>query len=88
MAEEVAGKVSAEEEKEYAIEKIRKIAAWSNYQDEHVNFRFNSISEIEKAYDVMMKLEGSEFLDELDEDDEDDLALMEAINTALGRKFF
>lgn len=78
----------AEEDKEYAIEKLRRIASWSNYQNESVNFQLKSITEIEKVFDAVEKLDGSEFIDNLDPEDEDDLELMKLINSELGRDFF
>jgi viroplasmin and RNaseH domain-containing protein len=45
-----------------AIEKIRNIVAWANYQNEGFNLLFKSIEQIEKAYDFCIE-NGFEFLD-------------------------
>jgi hypothetical protein len=45
-----------------AIEKIRKIVAWANYQNEGFNYLFKTIKQIEKAYDFCIEND-FEFLD-------------------------
>lgn len=45
-----------------AIDKLRAITNWSNYQNENFNSTFSSIEKIEKAYDFA-KENNFEFLD-------------------------
>jgi len=46
-----------------AIEKMRNVISWANWQNETLNDKFKSISDIEKAYDYCQKHEVLEFLD-------------------------
>lgn len=43
--------------------KLRKMLNWLDYQNESLNDRFKSISDIEKAYDYCRKSQDVEFLD-------------------------
>lgn len=45
-----------------AIQKMRNIVAWANYQNEGFNDRFKTIKQIEKAYDFCIEND-FEFLD-------------------------
>lgn len=43
--------------------KIRAMVQWLDFQDENLNDKFRSISDIEKAYDYCRKSQDVEFLD-------------------------
>ena len=45
-----------------AIQKMRNIVSWANYQNEGLNLQFTSIEQIEKAYDFCIE-NNFEFLD-------------------------
>jgi hypothetical protein len=45
-----------------AIQKMRNIVAWANYQNEGFNDMFKTFKQIEKAYDFCQE-KGYEFLD-------------------------
>lgn len=51
-----------------SVDKMRIIVNWINYQNEHFNERFKSISDIEKAYDYCVT-NNLEFLDYLEKED-------------------
>lgn len=43
--------------------KLRSIVSWLDYQNEDLNYKFRSISDIEKAFDYCRKSQDVEFLD-------------------------
>ena len=47
-----------------SVEKFRKINRWLNNQNESVNYKFKSISDIEKVYDYCKKSDLIEFVDQ------------------------
>lgn len=47
-----------------SVEKFRKINNWLNNQNEGVNYKFKSISDIEKVYDYCKKSDLIEFVDQ------------------------
>jgi len=70
------------------IEKLRDIAHWSNYQNEGFNFKFKSISDIEKAFDYCVEND-IEFLDDLSFfDREERLKIEKELTEILGYSVF
>lgn len=47
-----------------AIDKLRNIVAWADYQNEHFNQKFKSVSDIEAVYNFCME-NNLEFIDDL-----------------------
>lgn len=74
---------------EFACNKLRNIVQWLNWQDEHFNSKFQSISDIEKVYDACQN-HGLEFADNLDWEDEDDeeYLLAKEVNEILGYDYY
>lgn len=74
---------------ELACDKLRDIAQWLNWQDEHFNSKFKSISDLEKMYDACQK-HSLEFADNLDwEDTEDEEYLLaKEVNDILGYEYY
>lgn len=52
-----------------AIDKLRAMVSWADYQNEYFNQRFKSIEAIEKAYDFVQSHRSIEFLDDLSDFD-------------------
>ena len=77
--------------KEFACEKLRRIAEWLNWQDEGFNMEMNSISDIEKVFDACEK-HSLEFADNLDwEDgdfDDEEYKLAVEVNQILGKRYY
>ncbi len=46
-----------------AMEKMRNVVSWANYQTETFNDKLRSIADIEKAYDYCQQHDELEFLD-------------------------
>lgn len=46
-----------------AIDKLRNMVNWFNYQSEHFAQQFKSVKQLEKVYDFAMK-KGYEFMDD------------------------
>ena len=46
----------------YAIDKLRAIASWADYQNEGFNLQFTTINQIERVYDYAQK-NNLEFMD-------------------------
>ena len=79
------------EEKELACEKLRRMVNWLNYQNEHFNDRFQSISDLERCFDACER-HSLEFADDLnwedgDTEDEEYLLAIE-VNEILGYKYY
>lgn len=70
-----------------AIDKIRNIVSWADYQNEGFNERVKSISDLEKLYNYADK-EGLEFLDDPAYWEEDEEKHTKAINKLLGYKIY
>lgn len=70
-----------------AIDKIRNIVSWADYQNEGFNERVKSISDLEKLYDYADK-EGLEYLDQSAYWEEDEEKHITAINKLLGYKIY
>ena len=78
-------------EKELACDKLRRMANWLNYQNEHFNDRFQSISDLERCFDACER-HSLEFADDLnwedgDTEDEEYLLAIE-VNEILGYKYY
>lgn len=79
------------EDKEFACEKLRRIAEWLDYQDESFNQKFQSIADIEKCFDACERhsLEFADNLDWEDGDTEDEEYLLAVeVNEILGDKYY
>jgi len=53
-----------EENKVYAVEKLRSIARWVDYSKEDSNYVVKSVSDFEKLYDVMIASGWDMYLDD------------------------
>lgn len=83
-----------ERNRKFAVEKIRAIVYWLDYQAEGFNLKFQSISDIEKAYDYCTNSSRAEFLDYdymrymKDEDLEEHNKIVKEVTELLGYNIF
>jgi hypothetical protein len=70
-----------------AIDKMRNIVAWADYQNEGFNLRVKSISDLEKLFDYANS-NSLEFLDDTAYWEEDEQKHIKAINKLLGYKIY
>ena len=79
------------EEKEFACDKLRRIAEWLNYQDDSFNQEMETISDIEKVFDACEE-HSLEFADNLEWEDGDtedeEYLLAKDVNKILGKRYY
>lgn len=79
------------EEQITAAEKLRNMANWIGYMDEHFNDCMTSIQMIEQVYDACEEA-GLEFADSLDwadaDDSDEEYRLAKKVNEILGCKYY
>lgn len=79
------------EDKEFACDKLRRIAEWLNYQDESFNQKMKTVSDIEKVFDACEE-HSLEFADNLDWEDGDtedeEYLLVKDVNEILGKRYY